>query len=219
MPYVRDSEKQQQQAQSMPQDPAMAPQDPAAAEQDLMARRVRRGQMNPNMPGSPAEGFRMAQEVSNPTEAAALGPEVEATPEEQAEYERAMEALSLILYENEQTSAAIVKQLNPQEKVGSVAKASMLTIQQLDMKFDFDDVVIAQLTEETVDRIIDLYENTQQDEEFTPQEAQGALGATWEGVMEMYGMDEDDYAQLTAGMTEDDFKGYEQQYKQFLGET
>lgn len=212
MPYTRIDEKEAQQQQApMPQQPQAAP------EEDLMKPRVQRGQPNLNAPQGAQEGFRMAQEMSRPGEGAAMGPDIEATEDEQAEYERAVSALSKVLYENERTSNAVISQLTPEERVGSIAKASMLVINQLDEKMDFDEAIIAELTQETVDRVIDLYEN-KHGEELTDADTQAALGATWEGIMEMYGMDEDSYAELTAGMSDDDFKGYEKQYKGFLGE-
>lgn len=214
MPYQREAEKQaaqEQPAAAGPEQPAPAP------EQDLTQPQVMRGQYDMNKPSDPAEGMRMAQEQQRPGSAAAMGPDQDASPEEQAEYERAMGALSKIIYEDDNANEAITKMLSPQEKVGSVAKASLITIQQLDMKFDIDEVVIPELTQEAVGRIIDLYQNVH-GEEFSDQEAQGALGATWEGIMELYGMDEADYAELTAGMSEEDFRGYEKQHKQFLGE-
>jgi len=220
MPYQRDSEKKaaaEQEAMAMEQQQQQ--QQPQASQgPDLTKPQVQRGQMDLNKPNDPAEGFRMAQEEQRPGQAAALGPEQEATEQEQAEYERAMNALSKVIYEDDNSNAAIIRMLTPNEKVGSVAKASLLTLQQLDMKFDFDEVVIPELTKETVGRVIDLYQNVH-NEEFTEQEVQGALGSTWEGVMEMYQVDEEDYAELTAGMTEDDFRNYEKQHKQFLGES
>lgn len=211
MPYQRESEKQ---AAMQEQAPA-----PEQQQQQLPSgqRQVVRGEMDPNRPGDPGEGMRIVQESNMPGAGSAMGPDQEASEQEQAEYERATEALSLVLYENPQTSEAVAKYLMPQEKVGSVAKASMMVIQQLDMKFDFDEVIIPQLTQDTVDRVIDLYENLHGDQ-FSDQETQGALGATWEGVMEMYGVDEENYAELTAGMSDEDFRGFEKQYKQFLGD-
>jgi hypothetical protein len=217
MPYQRESEKQAAQQQQQQPAPEQAAPEAAAPQQDLMQKQTMPGVFDPNKPGDPAQAVRMAQEQQRPGASMAMGEDQEASPEEQAEYERAVEALGKVLYEDDRTSAGIVKQLSPQEKVGSVAKASALVVQQLDMKFDFDEVIIPQLTEETVDRVIDLYENVH-GEEFGEQEVQGALGATWEAVMQMYGIDEEGYADFTQGMSEEDFRGYEKQYKQFLGD-
>ncbi len=145
-----------------------------------------------------------------------MGAEEEATPAEQKEMDRALGALTKVLYEDDNTSQSIVDQLRPEEKVGSVAKATILLVSQLDQRLDFDEVIVPALTQETADRVIDLYENVHGDE-FNEQETQRVLGAAWEGVMEIYGVDEEAYEELTQGMSDEDLAGYEQQYKQFLG--
>lgn len=186
-------------------------------QQDLTKGQVVRGAVDANRPASAAEGRRLAAERVRPGQGAAAGEDVPATEDEQREYERAMGALSKILYEDERTSASIVRQLTPEEKIGSVAKASMLTITQLDQKLDFDESIIAEFTQDVVDRIIDLYENVHS-EEFSDQEMKQALGATWEGIMEVYGVDEEDYAELTAGLSDEEFEGYKSQYKEVAGD-
>jgi hypothetical protein len=213
MPYQRINEKEQQQQEQQQQQPMPQQQE----QEDLQTKRVQRGQPDLNQPQGAEQGFRMAQELSRPGEGSALGPDIEANEDEQAEYERGVAALGRVLYENDKTSSAIVSQLTPKERVGSIAKASMLTMTQLDEKLDFDETVIPELTKETVDRIIDLYEN-KYDEELSEQDAQAALGATWEGLMEVFGIDEDSYGELTAGMTTEQFKEQEKTYKQFLGD-
>jgi hypothetical protein len=191
---------------------------PAAQEGDKTKSAITRGAPDLNTPNSAAEGFRMAQESVRPGQGMASGPETEATPEEQQDYERATQVLSKVLYEDERTSEAVLKQLQPQEKIGSVAKTSMMVIKQIDEKIDLDEVIIPQFTQDVVDRVVDLYENAHGDE-FSEQETQAVLGSAWEGVMEMFGVDEESYAELTAGMSQEEFGSYEQQYKQFLGES
>jgi hypothetical protein len=192
-------------------------QTPAAQAGEIGKKAIARGAPDLNAGATAREGFRMAQEAVRPGQGMANGPETEATAEEQQEYDYAVSVLGKVLYENENTSEAITKQLQPQEKVGSVAKASMLVIKQIDEKIDLDEVIIPEFTQDVVDRMIDMYENLHGDE-FSEQEAQGALGSAWEGVMELFGIDEDSYAELTAGMSDDEFAGYEAQQKQFLGE-
>jgi len=188
-----------------------------AGDKSLTKKQVVRGAADLNKGVSVEEGFRMAQQSVRPGQGSLLGPDSEATEDEQREYERAMNALGKVLYENEKTSDAIVKQLDPGEKVGGVAKASMLVLTQIDEKLDIDEVVIPQLAQDIVDRVIDLYENVNGDE-FSEQEATAAMGATWEGLMEAYGIDEADYAELTAGMTDKDISGYKDQYKNMVGD-
>jgi len=188
-----------------------------AGDSSLEKKRVVRGGANLNAGPSVEEGFRLAQETVRPGQGSILAGDEEATPDEQAEYERAVSALGKVLYENEKTSDAIARQLDPGEKVGGVAKASMLVLTQIDNKLDLDEVVIPEFAQEVVDRVIDLYENIHGDE-FNEQETTAAMGATWEGLMEAYGIDEADYAELTAGMTEQDIKGYKEQYRGMVGD-
>lgn len=190
----------------------------AAGDTSLTKRRVARGLDDFNTPQTPLGEMHRAQDNVRPGAANIAGGnlEEEATPDEKAEYDRMMEALSLVLYKNERTSNAVVKMLTPEERVGSIAKASMTLITQLDEKFDFDEVVIPELTQEVVTRIVDLYANVHG--KVSKQDHTAALGATWEGVMQVFGVDEEDYAELTAGMSDEEFAGYETQYKEFLGE-
>ncbi len=121
--------------------------------------------------------------------------ETDATSGEQAEYDRAMDALGQVLYSNEKISNSIVDQIDPEDPVGSTAKVSMLLIQQLDQKVDLDEVVVADITQETVSRIMELAE-ARHGIEYDDRDAQAILGATWEGVSEMFGVDEADHAEL-----------------------
>jgi hypothetical protein len=141
----------------------------------------------------------------------------EASPEEQQEYERALGAVNRVMYGDPNTSRSIADQLRPEDKIGSTVKASILLIKQLDEKIDMDEVVIPQITQEVADRMIDMGEQVK-GMEFSEQDAQAVLGATWEGVMEVFGIDPETYEEFTQGMSEQDIQGYSQQYKQFLGD-
>lgn len=139
-----------------------------------------------------------------------------ATPEEQAEYEKAMSALAQVLYSNEQMSNSIVDQIDPDDKVGSTAKVSMLLVQQLDKKVDFDEIVVAEVTQETVTRIIELAE-TRHGIEYGDDEMQVILSATWEGVSEMFGgLEENDMQELTASVGEQNLPGLKQNHEAAL---
>lgn len=197
--------------------PAAAAGEAGMGTDNIQQKPITRGAYDLNEGASAMGGMKMAQNKVRPGQGMAMGADEEATKEEQAEYERATEALQQVMYDDERASAAIAQQLRPEERVGSIAKASMLLIKQLDDRLDFDEVIIPQFTQDVVDRVIDFYENVH-GEEISEGDAQKALGATWEGVMEMFGVDEDTYAEFTQGMGEEDFKAQEQQYKQFLGE-
>lgn len=159
-----------QQGQPQQQQPVPGPQAPAAAPQPSP------GQVQPVDPAAPAVKGEMP--VS----------EEQASPEEQAEYERAMKALSRVLYANNKTAKAIVDQIDPNDKVGSTTKASLLLLQQLDQKIQMDQVVIPEITREATSRVMELAE-TRYGMEYGGREAQVILGSVWEGVLQMFGAD------------------------------
>ena len=139
----------------------------------------------------------------------------EATPEEQAAYEKALEDLHQVLYEDEARTAGFVKMLDPQDKVGSTVKTSVTLVKLMDEKSDLDENIIAELTVDIADRMIELGE-TAHDMQFSEKETQAIAGATWEGVMQLFGMDEGSMSQMTQGMSEEQLAGYEKEYKGFL---
>ena len=167
-----------------------------------------------NSPRSTEEAFRASQLASQPGRSSVTGKEEAATPEEEKEYEEASRVVSEALYQGD-TAEGISTMLNPEEKVGSVAKAVAFAITTLDNEYDFDEVVIPQLTEETTERIIELYE-AQTDDEFSEQESQAALGAAWEAVIGAYGVESGQYAELTQGLDKSQIRGYEDEYQGML---
>ena len=124
--------------------------------------------------------------------------EEDAAPGEQKEYERAMNALAKILYGNKKASNGVVDQIDPEDKVGSTSKVSMLFIKALDEKINLDETVVPQMVEETTSRIMELAE-ARHGISYDEREAQMILGSTWEGVQIMFDMDEQDHAELTRG--------------------
>lgn len=138
-----------------------------------------------------------------------------ATPEEQQEYERSMRAMAEVLYGNEKTSNAIVDQVDPNDKVSSTSKVSMLFLQQLDEKINMDESVVSQMTEETVTRIMELAENRHQ-VEYDESEVQVILSTVWEGVSQMFGMDEASHSELVNNVGADRLPQLKEQYEAAL---
>ncbi len=174
---------------------------------------------DPNVSGTAATaqgGVNAARQASDSTSPAA-GDDSEASPEEQASYEKAMRAVQTVLYDNDQTSDSIARMLQPEQKIDSTVQATLLTISEIDKKIDMDEGVIAQVAMDTTDMIIDLGEQGK-GIQYSEQEAQAVWGSVWEGTMEMYGIDEEEYADFTEGMSDKEVSAQESQYKQFLGE-
>lgn len=180
------------------------------------------GQANPNnlAPNDSAAGkVDEARKATNRSEGL-QGGEQDATPEEQASYEEALDALHQMLYEDEQRSNDIAGMLQPEDKVGSVVKTAAMLMKQLDEGIDLDESVVAEITVDMVDRLMEMAE-TAHNITYSEKEAQAVAGAAWESVMALFGSDEPDPGQLeemTQGMSEQDLKGYEEQYKGFLGD-
>jgi hypothetical protein len=171
---------------------------------------------SPFTPNTPQKGAAMARDATAHA-TPAMADDDEATPEEQAEYERAIGALGQVIYANDDTSGAVLDQLQPEDPIGSVAKAGILLVKTLDEKLQLDEAVIPQLTIEVADRLVDLAE-AKFGSEFSEQEAQAVTGATWEGVMDLFGIDPEAYEEFVAGMSDEDIAQQQQAYKQFLGE-
>lgn len=173
------------------------------------------GQQNPNTVAQPQDaGGRV--EAARANEGNSLGgEEQQATPEQQAEYDRAIDSLHQVLYEDEERSKSIAGMVVPQDKVGSVVKAALLIIKQLDEQIDLDESVVAEITMDTEDRIIEIAE-TAHDITFSEQELKAIAGATWEGVLQLFGMDEQSVKEMTAGMSPDEISKQEDDYKNMV---
>lgn len=170
-------------------------------------------------PGSPMPGMPINMPGEGP---AYQGEEISmeeepATGREQAEYERAVKAMERILYGEDRLADAVMKQIDPNDKVSSTTKATALLIQQLDEKIDLDEIIIPQLTMDAVDTITELAE-ARYGIPFSEQETQATMGATWESVMAMFGVDEDDYNQLRSQFSNEDMDKLRASHQGFLGQ-
>ena len=124
----------------------------------------------------------------------AIGEEA-ATDAEEKEYKRIHSALQKVLYQQDTIADAVMKQLDPNDKISTTTKAATLLVQQLDEKLDMDEVVIPQITMDAVEVVAELAEN-RYGLTYSEQDMTAALGATWEGVMAIFGVDEREYNQM-----------------------
>jgi len=139
----------------------------------------------------------------------------EASAAEEEELVRAREALERILYDSDELSNSLMGQINAEDKIGTTTKATVLLINQIDDKIDLDESIIAPFTMEAVDRLAELAE-TRHGFEYSEQELQATLGATWEGVMTMFGVDENDYKRFVSGIGEEQMGQLKTQHEGFL---
>ena len=141
--------------------------------------------------------------------------EERASPEEQKEYERAMQALSKLLYSNDKIANSIVDQVQPDDKISSTVKVSTLVINQLDSKIQLDESVVASVSQEAVERISELAE-ARHGIQYGDRELQVIMGSVWEGVQAMFGMEQQDAEALMAGVGGDGLAQLKGQYEGFL---
>lgn len=137
-----------------------------------------------------------------------------ATPEEQAEYERGLAGIYNALYKNERASQAVVDMVQPEDKVGSTVKAVILLVTQVDKKLQLDEVVIPQLTEDAVDRVMELAEASKKIQ-YSDKEQQAVLGAAFEGVLQVFGDAESAQDYMTS-MPPEKLNQHKAQYEQML---
>ena len=197
-PEVQRAMDQQQNAAASPQPQQPQAQNPNAQAEDDLAPKTVSG-------GTAADG----PDISGNLE--------QATAAEQKDYERAMRALTKVLYLDDNTSLSIVETITPEDKIGSIVKASVLLVSQLDDKIDMMETIIPQVTLEVVSRISEMGEAKYGESmALTDKEAQAALGATWEGVMEIYGVDAQDVQAAEAGIDEQTKAALKQQWESAL---
>lgn len=142
--------------------------------------------------------------------------EEEPTAAETREYERVAGAMQRALYEEDTIADAVMKQLDPNDKISTATKASALLIQQIDEKLDMDEIVIPQITQDAVAMVTELAEN-RFGIQFSEQDEQAVLGSTWEGVMAMFGVNERDYDQLMKD-NEGQLESFQTDYDGFLAQ-
>jgi hypothetical protein len=174
---------------------------------------------NPQIDAGPATtqgGVNASRQAADSTTQAGAEEEA-ATDEEQAAYDEAMAAAETVLYENDKTSEALSDLLRPEQKVDGAVQASLMAITQIDQQIDMPEEVIAQVSMDITDMIIDMAEEGR-GMQFSEQETQAVWGSVWEGIMETYGVDEDEYNSFTGGMSDEDISAQEQAHKGFLGE-
>lgn len=162
--------------------------------------------------GAPQGG--MPPEQAMPTEP----PEQELGDDElQGELNRGIEAVGQALYSNRELSDKILKMVSDKEKIGSAAKAAILTVTQVDKKIDLDEEALAGLTVWTVGRLIELVEaDSRNGLEYTDMETKQVLMTSIELLFEAYGVTLEDRQALASELDEGELNQYEREYKETL---
>lgn len=171
----------------------------------------------PGGPGgapTPAPGGMGAQ---NDPSAAMQKYQKEASPEVQQEYERAMRAVTKVLYSNDATANSIVDQVDPSDPISTIPKVTSLFIKELDRKINMHEEVVAEVTRESVDRIAELAE-ARHGIEISPTDMEKILGSSWEFVNMMFGSDPQNFTQTVQSMDPDTLSSLKQQHESILSQ-
>lgn len=113
-----------------------------------------------------------------------------------AEIERGANGVAKALYDNPQTSKAILGMVSDKEKVGSTAKASMFLVKQVADKLKLNTRVVPPLLTMTVADVI-KFAGKQKGIEYSEQEIQQTYMATWELMFEVYQVPRELRAQIS----------------------
>lgn len=143
-----------------------------------------------------------------------IGKLEQATPDEQAAYARAMQYMSKILY-GDRGAKSIVDQIDPNDKVSSTTKAGVMIVQQMDKKLQMDQGIVAEITKEASTRIMELAE-ARHSMEYGGREAQVIVGATWEGVQELFGTNPEEGRAFLESYTPEELEKIKQQREGFV---
>ncbi len=155
-----------------------------------------------------------SQAVESTPEEAMTGLEEEATEEEQAAYEEAMNELQYVLYENEETSNALIEMVHPDDLVQSTAKTVIQLVTQMDEKVNFEESSIYSITEQSVDRLTELVENSK-GVQYSDKDIQKIMMTSWEAILGIFGGDEEIapvYQEMVAGVDDKLIRQAQQKY-------
>lgn len=169
----------------------------------------------PATPAAPPEAEEPVESPQAPEEEADDTDGEEASPEEQAEYERAMAGLYEAMYQNPKSSRAILDMIQAEDKIGSVAKAVVLLVEQLDKKIQLDEAVVPQITQDAAERVVEMAERGKKIQ-FSEQELQAIAGASLEGVMQVFGASPEDAQQFMSSMPPEQQAKVKQGYEQMV---
>lgn len=134
------------------------------------------------------------------------------SPQEQAEYERVIGALSKVLYGDNKSHSAIMKQINPKDPFNSITMLAVRVITALDERLDIMETVILGLVPEVVDRLIELAEKSGR-VQVSDRDAARIAAATQEQLMQEYETKPEDYAAMVEGVSPEEMAEYQNVYK------
>ncbi len=138
-----------------------------------------------------------------------------ATPEEEAELQRAQGALGEILYKNESSFQSIVKKLSAENvpPLNRLIDTTVFLVTEIDSKINLDEVVILEFTGVVYDAVCEVATTAgamQLDDNAIKQ----GLMMSLQVVMESYGVDEEEFNEYAESLGEQNAMQLLNTYKQ-----
>lgn len=139
-------------------------------------------------------------------------------PQDQQMYDQAVRTLYAIIYKDPKVTQNLIAMVQPRpHTVDSIAKASAILVQQVDKKINLDPIILPQLTMDAVDQLIDITERVK-GVQISDGDAKAALGATFEIVAHMNGIDPNVAKQMLQAVSPQLQQRAQQMYSQTLQE-
>lgn len=141
----------------------------------------------------------------------------DATPEEEAELQRAQAALGDVLYKNDASFNAIVKKLSSQNVPAGdrLVDTTVMLVGDIDGKINLDEAVILEFTSVVYDALYEIGQ-TAEVMEIPDKDLKQGLSVALQLIMETYGVDAEEYNEFIESMGE---KGANDLINFYKGET
>lgn len=154
--------------------------------------------------------------TQQPMNAGQLGQSTEeATPQEQRNYERAMNVVAQLVYGKKKDMAdSIADSIVADNKPGSLIQTGLIVIDKVGDAVEIDFVILPELIDDTVNLLADAASN-KNGIEISPEEADAAKMGIFEAVISTVGGDspmQEDFQELTEGMSPQEIEQMKQQY-------
>ena len=194
-----------------------------------LLQQLKNGQTPSNVSAQPSSGMAGGQAINNAVQnpvdplspmanAGAPGGE-QASPEEQQNYESAVNAMGKLVYGTKQkTSNTIADSIVEQNKTGSLIQTGLMLLDKVDSIVDLNPAVIPELIGDAVQMLTDVAEQ-KNGIQFTQDEADGASMGIFEAIMSMIGGDQpmdQDFSSLTENISPEELQGMTEMYRQKL---
>jgi hypothetical protein len=137
-----------------------------------------------------------------------------ASNESQKEYENAMQAMSTVIYDNDDTFKNLMGMIQNDDPVAGLIKAASTVVTEVDKQVDIPEGVIPALPAQAFDMLHELAVQQGAMEELSDQQVKTGTSAAQQMVMQAYGMDTEDFNMLTQGLTEKDVGTLQGIYKE-----